>query len=470
MFTGYSANSGSFTTQSMAGFFANSKDIFRDMRSRKTLVSRARYLNTISTISRAIHDCLVRAVVGSGIRYEQPNSEILSYDISDIKKAWERISMTHALDAHRRNTLTQLETLVFSTMLVSGEAWCFRFGNGWVIKEPDFVSTPDDLLNGDEAKAANGNTIIDGIEVNNFGIPVACYFCDDPYGSHRKWERIAYKDDQGELQVLHVFMQERPEQLRGLPLTAPVLTQIWSVLAYCDSETQMSILQANMSLVITTNTNQTLNPFATMSARDLDAPLIPEKGSNDFNWFPPMGNSAIDGIINKVNYSIPGQTRHLAEGEDIKFVAPTAPHTGFVNFADFMIRQIGASIGIPEQVLTGKFDANFSAVKGACSSFNHTVRRYRTAFIELFLKPMFGVFLKQFIQDDLICDLIMVESQWLPNDSPLTLDPAKEMDFYIKAVDAGFITADEAAEALFGHPATGERLNVPLSSSEGEAQ
>jgi hypothetical protein len=64
----------------------------------------------------------------------------------------------------------------------------------------------------------------------------------------------------------------------------------------------------------------------------------------------------------------------------------------------------------------------------------------------------------------------MVESQWLPNDSPLTLDPAKEMDFYIKAVDAGFITADEAAEALFGHPATGERLNVPLSSSEGEAQ
>ena len=76
---------------------------------------------------------------------------------------------------------------------------------------------------------------------------------------------------------------------------------------------------------------------------------------------------------------------------------------------------------------------------------------------------MFGVFLKQFIQDDLICDLIVVESQWLPNDSPLTLDPAKEMDFYIKAVDAGFITADEAAEALFGHPATGVKTTQNIN-------
>ena len=470
MFSGYNANAGSFTTQSMAGFFANSRDVFRDTRSRKTIVSRARYLNTISTISRAIHDCLVRAVVGSGIRYELPKSDILSYDMSDIQTAWRRISMTHALDARHRDTLTQLESLVFSTMLISGEAWCFRIGKGWAVKEPDFVSTPESLLNGDVGRSENGNLIIDGIEVNSFGIPIACYFCDDPYGDDRKWDRISYKDENGVDQVLHIFMQERPDQLRGLPLTAPVLTQIWSVLAYCDAETQMSILQANMSLVITTNTNPTLNPFATMSARDLDAPLIQDKASKDFSWFPPMGNSALDGIINKVNYSIPGQTRHLAEGEDIKFVAPTAPHTGFVQFADFMIRQIGASIGIPEQVLTGRFDANFSAVKGACSAFNHTVRRYRTAFIELFLKPVFGVFLKEFISDDLICDLMVVESQWLPNDSPLTLDPSKEMDFYIKAVDAGFITSDEAAEALFGHPATGERLNAPLSSSEGEAQ
>ena len=124
-----------------------------------------------------------------------------------------------------------------------------------------------------------------------------------------------------------------------------------------------------------------------------------------------------------------------------------------------MIRQIGASVGIPEQVLTGRFDANFSAVKGACSAFNHTVRRYRTAFIETFLRPLFSVFLAGLIEDPEVRELVSLEAQWLPCDSPLTLDPTKEIDYYIKAINSGLITKDEAAQALFGHPATGTEVN-----------
>lgn len=467
MINGFNANSGSYTTQAMAGFFAQSRDAFADMKCRPTLVSRARYLDTISTIARAAQKCLTRAVVGSGIRYEQPRtSNIIDYDV-DIKGVWDKVAMTAALDARHQLTLSQLETLVFKTMLVSGEAWLFRKGTGaWIVKEPDCIKTPDDFstlgVMDTETRVitlANGSLIADGVELNADGVPVACYVC----GEQGEYERVEYTDENGLKQVLHVYLQDRPDQVRGLPIMAPVITQLWACLAYADSETQMSILQTNMSLIITTNTASSLNPFGALTQRDLDAPLIPETGasaakttgSKDFAWIPPLGDQGLGGIINGVNYTIPGQTRHLAEGEDIKFIAPTAPHTGFVTFCDFMIRQIGASIGIPEQVLTGRFDANFSAVKGACSAFNHTVRQYRTAFIETFLRPLFSVFLAGFVSDPVIGELISLEAQWLPCDSPLTLDPTKEVDYYIKAIDAGLISRDEAAQALFGHPAVG---------------
>lgn len=448
----------------MAGFFARSKDANVDAESRQTIVERSRYLCTCSTTARALIDCLCRAVVGSGIRYEEPkNSDFFDYENSEIKNKFNRISHTRLLDARHRLTLTQLEHLVFSTMLMSGECWLFRKGQSWIVKEPDAIRTPKALNenNDSEIKLENGNVIIDGVELQD-GVPIACYYITEIDGEEY-FERIEFFDKSGLQNVIQVFMQERPDQVRGLPLTAPVLPQLWSCLAYTESETQMAMLQTNMSLIITTGTNPTTNPFSGVTVRDLDAPLIPapseQKKSNDFSWIPPLGDQGWDGIIDKAHYIKPGQTRHLSEGEDVKFVSPTAPHTGFVAFCDFMIRQIGASVGIPYQVLTQSYDSNFSAVRGAVSAFNHTVRRYRKVLIESFLKPVFEVFLDDLITDKELRELIAMESQWLPNDSRLSIDPTREIDFYTKAIDAGLIGADEAAELLFSHPAYKEVNN-----------
>ena len=92
--SGYTDSHGSLCSQALAGFFARSKDVYQDNRSREILVSRARYLNITSTISRAIHDCLTRGVVGSGIRYEPAGeSDFFDYysDITkELKKALEK--------------------------------------------------------------------------------------------------------------------------------------------------------------------------------------------------------------------------------------------------------------------------------------------------------------------------------------------------------------------------------------------
>lgn len=466
MLDGYNANAGSFTSQAMAGFFARSKDANTDMRSRQRIVERARYLDCVSDITRAFHSCLCRGVVGSGIRYAPPKqSARLDYTRSGIDTRWRDIAATTFFDARGMQTFPQFEQLVFRTVLVSGECWLFRIGQAWIAKEPDCIRTPRGFEKvNDVVELPSGNIIIDGVELEE-GRPVACYVCAIKDGEE-EYDRVEYTGEDGLPAVLHVFMQERPEQVRGLPLVAPILTHVWSCYAYGDSETQMAILQTNMSLVITTNTNPTVNPFAGLTVRDLDAPLVPPatgdkvEPSKDFAWIPPMGDSGLFGMVDKAHYMKPGQTRHLADGEDIKFVTPTAPHTGFIQFCEYKIRMMGAAIGIPEQVLSGRFDANFSAVKGATSAFNHTVRMYRSMFVESFLRPVFRVFLSEIMDNAEIADIVAFESQWLPNDSPLTLDPNKEIDFYLRAIEAGLITRDEAAEALFGHKANGEVVNA----------
>lgn len=478
--SGYTDSHGSLTTQAMAGFFASSKDVFSDNKTRPRLVSRARYLHITSTISRAVHRCLVRGVIGSGLRYEPRLSSAYfeHYDLIApiLKRDFDMYSTAHLFDKNGRMTFTQLCKLVFETMILSGEAWLFRSGDcEWVIREPDYIRTPDSY--GEDAKIVtldNGNIINDGIEIGTDGTPIAVWYCVDPYAKtgEREYTRIPYFDDNGVPLVIHVFHTDRPGQVRGLPLTAPVIQNLWSTLAFCDSELQMAILQCNQSLIITTQSNASLNPFTGISPRDLDAPLIPptppsgddKKPSDDFSILPPMASTIFDGLINKVNFVSPGQTRHLREGEDIKFLSPTAPSSTLTQFIDLQMRMIGAALGIPEQVLSGKFDANFSAVKGATSAFNHTVKEYRSDFIESFCKPFFEVFAyNEIIHHNWqgangvlgAAQLLALESVWLPNDSPLVLDPNKEMDFYIKAVDAGLITRDEAAQALFSHPATG---------------
>lgn len=469
--SGYGDSHGSMTSQAMAGFFQRSKDVFSDMKCRPTLVSRARVLHITSPISRAIHTCLLRGVIGSGLRYEPSDvSDYFdNYDTiaSTLKHDFKRLSHTKLFDAMGHLTFTQLESLVFETMILSGEAWLFRVGDGnkWRVREPDYVMSPDNNTN---------PLIIDGIELDDYGVPVAVWYCSEPYAvvGQRSFERIPIYDEDGVRLVIHVYKQERPEQLRGLPLTAPVIQNLWSTMAFCESELQMAILQCNQSLIVTTQTNNSLNPYGTISPRDLDAPLIAptpntptdeKKKPAEFSILPPLGNSGFDGLINKMNFVSPGQSHHLREGEDVKFLSPTAPSSSLSQFVDLQMRMLGAALGIPEQVLSGKFDANFSAVKGATSAFNHTVKQFRTAFIESFLKPLFEVFAySEIARYNWICDdsltasqLMALESLWLPNDSPLTLDPSKEIQFYITAVDAGLITRDEAAQALFGHDAVG---------------
>jgi lambda family phage portal protein len=468
---------GNLMAQSMAGFFARSKSATLDNEARKTLVSRSRILYIESAIGRACIDVLLREVVGSGLRPD-PKAEsefIVNFgELSDrvLRKLKER-STLHLIDSTNRLTFIQFQELVFRTILLSGDCFIVHLPDGtFCIKESDSVFTPSFLNSGLDSNVAKyrGRLVIDGVELDGQCRPVAYWFCHDPHSENirKSWTRIPAFDDNGLPRVIHCMISERPEQFRGLPLLAPCIELLWSLHAYMQSETQMAILQACQGWVVTTNTNKSLNPFSGITQEDLDKPLIPDSegdeeehpASDDFTVLPPLGMSFFDGALRKTNFLQAGSTLHLAEGEDIKAITPTAPNSGLELFIKCITEQVGAATGIPAQILTARLDSNYASVKAAFSQMQHTTRLYRTMFIESFLKP----FMQCFTSDCLGCEsetamVISSEIGWLPSSPQTILEPQREIAYYKEAINLGLISRDEVAQLLFGHDAVNQTPN-----------
>jgi len=466
-----SINNGSVYSQAMAGFFSRSASAELDNKARKELVSRSRILFLESAIARSCIDVLLRECVGSGLRYSPKPASVYfkNYDAitGELEKELHKSSDLHTLDSTGRMTFNQIQSLVFKTILLSGDCFLIRLENGsFCIKESDYVYTPPFL--------ADRKDIFDGVEVDNLGSPIAYWFYNNLYGesSEASWERIPAIDAESGLpRVLHCMYAERPQQYRGLPLIAPVIEDLWSLRAYLTSETQMAITQVNQSWVITTATNPSLNPFVGMTQRDLDSPLIPEaepkkaKESSEVQEFSinPPATQLLNGAVSRTRFLQPGSSLHLAEGEDIKAITPTAPHSGLETFVRVVVDQIGCAVGIPSQILTARIDSNFSSCKAAFAQLQHTVRLYRTMFTETFLKPFFQCFVYDTMQakgwhsecfSDFEASLLLAnESLWLPSTPMVLLEPNREMDFYKNALELGLVSKNEVSQLLFGHDA-----------------
>ena len=475
---GYSdVANGSITAQSMAGFFARSKSAELDYKSRAVLVSRARILNMSSTIARAVHDVLLRGVIGSGLKI-QNTPDIFNND-------WDAVCVLKKLDYLEQLDFVQLQQQVFSTMLISGEAFlirvkdAFSLYSSWVVREPDHVANPPFLTIVDGCYYNKSHRVVDGIEYNAQNKPTYIWYIENPYttnlSNRKNWSRIPIVDKDGLPNVLHVRKLDRADYPRGIPVLSPVIDLIWSTLAFTESEVQMGILQSCSAYAIKTETNKSLNPFSALSNADLDAPLTPSvnsdniKPSNDFSIIQPPNRTSIDGMFDTTDYIKPGCSHHLAPNESIEFLQPTAPTTNLTAFYDLVTQQVGAALGIPKQVLNGSYEASYSAAKASFAQFEHTCSIYRKFIIETFLKPIIRVFAYELIthslrakeaikeavnytvdNDIVIATMFAVNSEWATTDKPLLLDPTKEIDFYTKALELNLIDKERVAQTLFG--------------------
>lgn len=227
--------------------------------------------------------------------------------------------------------------------------------------EADRVCNPQDR--------ADTPQCIDGIQYNG-AVPVGCWVRSVHPGDNidysvPTWAYYRFFDaDTGRRRVLHVWNdKERPGQVRGVPFLAPVLEPLKQVARLTDAELMASVLSSMLTVFI---------ERAAEAGEEEDEAVEGTDASGNI----ALGNGAIV---------------DLAAGEKANAVNPLRPNVNFDPFFMAVVKQIGAALEIPRDVLLLQFDASYSAARAAMLEAWRMFLTRRWWLVQQFCQPIYAL-------------------------------------------------------------------------------
>ena len=183
-----------------------------------------------------------------------------------------------------------------------------------------------------------------------------------------------------------------------------------------------------------------------------------DETGNPFNEVGEKGDSKESYDPNEYEMG-PGMMNVMNPGEDVVFADPKRPASGFENFFKAMCTQIGAALEIPADLLMKEFKSSYSSSRAALLEAWKSFKMYRQWFTSDFCEPVYEVWLSEavargrinapgFFNDELIREA-WLGSEWI-GPSQGQLDPVKEVNAEVIAIQNGLTTHEAAASRLNG--------------------
>lgn len=463
---GYGDAGASWHKKSTKGFAAHSGSPKEDIDAHNgTLRQRARMLYMAAPVATSAIKTNRTNVIGVGLQLKSRiDRELLGLD-QEAASAWEaQAEREFALwatkkrncDATGMNDFYAMQQLALASWLVSGDVFAVvkRYATTQLqpyslrlhLVEADRVATPISggvlsPLSITTGKAANGNTIYDGVEINSSGLVEAYHFRSTyplEYGAaNTTWTRVqAYGEKTGLPNVLHITESERPDQYRGVTYLAQVIEPLLQLRRYTESELTAAVVESFFTAFIKTTENPSDMPYNEVGSS------LPEM-SRDPNEYE-MG---------------PGQINMLEPGEDVTFADPKRPAGGFTAFIRAICEQIGAALEIPADLLLKSFNSSYSASRAALLEAWKAFKMRREWFASSFCRPVYEIWMAEavargrlsapgFFTDPAIREAYL-RCEWI-GPSQGQLDPTKEISAEAMAVAEGFSTREQSTIRLNG--------------------
>ena len=153
---------------------------------------------------------------------------------------------------------------------------------------------------------------------------------------------IPARDSSGRPNILHIFPSRRPGQQRGVPLFAPVLCLFKHMADYLEAEVVAARVAACLAVFVTSGS---------------DGMSMVQQDQN---------TSSTDADGRRIQSIAPGNVSYLEPGESINVVDPKRPGDTFAPFMEGVLRLIGASLGLPYELLLKDFSkTNYSSARAA---------------------------------------------------------------------------------------------------------
>lgn len=408
-----------------------------------TLRQRSRDLNRNDAHASAITGTVVANVVGTGLKPQsRPDRDALGITEEQAtefsrkaERAWRRWVPT--ADSQNRMDFYEIQALVKRQIIENGEVFVLplmikgdvmrRYRLALEIIEADRVETPPE-------HRANPN-IRDGIELGERGEPIAYWIRKRHPGDlllgqlgvgKPEWVRYPAVNKAGRKNVLHLYAVKRPGQTRGEPFFAPVLAAFKDLADFMEAEIVAARVAACFSAFITKT----------------DAYEAVQSNSNT-----DAAGKRLEGIE-------PGMFHYLQAGEEITFGDPKRPSGAFEPFVLAVLRSIGASLGLPLELVLKDFSrSTYSAARAAVLEARRFFKCDQMWLAQRLCLPCWEWLMEEaWLREDLpAVDLFGEEREdWLKASWIAPgwgwVDPVKEVNSSTLAIEGGLSTlADECA-------------------------
>ena len=385
----------------------------------KVLRSRARDLSINNDYARKYMQMVVSNVVGSNGIVLQVKSKTTKGKLNvkanrQVEQGWKEWSHARNCAWDSRLSFVEMQRLFIESAARDGEVLVRIIRDeskfGFKLQFLD-VNRLDENLNKD---LGNGVVIKMGIEFDVTGKPVAYHLAsslDVEIYAGLKTERVPAEN------IIHAFMGERPEQIRGASWMASSMSRLQMLGAYEEAE------------LVAARVGACKMGFYTSEAGDS---FIGEEDE--------MGN-----LITEAEAGIFEQ---LPAGTSFTSFDPTHPTTAFKDFNKAILRGIASGLGVAYNSLSSDLEGvSYSSIRSGTIEERDQWKVKQNWMIQHFMNPIYEQWLSMQLltnsigQDMTMFDALM-EVRWQAK-SWNWVDPLKDIKASIEAINAGIKTHSE---------------------------
>jgi capsid protein len=339
-------------------------------------------------------------VIGTGLKLQSEpvkdviEAEGISIDTQKFSKSIEAqfrlYSKSRMSDYSDMSNLNMIQSEAYKNAKVGGDVLVIlRFDGEVRVQLIDGVHVQSPIYGSEffPLELANGNRIVNGIELDSKGQHVAYYVRKD-YRT-LEYERIAARGtDTNALMAYMVYGSKyRLDNHRGMPLLSVLFETAKKLERYKDATLGSAEERQKIAYTVEHDVYSTgENPLArhTVVARDVEM--------NRRDGYVPvddLGNK----IADRIAVSTQKQVFNLPLGAHMKAVE-SKNELYFKDFYTTNLMLFCAAAGIPYEVAMQKYDSNYSASRGAMKAWEHklAVERYNFGF--QFMQPIYDFFLE----------------------------------------------------------------------------
>lgn len=325
---------------------------------------------------------------------------------------------TRLCDADGRNHLYGLQALAMRTVVESGEVLIRR---RWrrasdalpipmqlQVLEPDFLDATKD------GPLPSGNICYQGIEVDALGRRVAYWLFDDHPGDATR--RAAFSSKRIDARdVIHVYRQDRPGQMRGVPWGAPVIIRLRDFADYEDAQLLRQKIAACFAV------------------------FVHDDEGGEGGAAAPADTVPLEEIG-------PGIVEHLPPGRDVRFAVPPGVD-GYADYSRVSLTAVAVGYGVTYEALTGDLsNVNFSSGRMGWLEFGRNVESWQwNMLIPQMCDGVWGWAMEAAAVAGL--GIEGVTAAWTPPRREM-IDPVKEIQGIRDGVRAGLWTLSEQIRRL----------------------